>query len=547
MDMNANILFHRPFRLRMVVFDFDGTLTAPGSLNFRTLRRQLNCPEGQGILEFINDITDPRTKARALADLRTVEIAAARRARPSHGAEKLIDFIKSRGLPIGIISRNSRESIATALQRFDHLRASDFDAVLSRDDAAAPKPNPAGLLQIADRFGVAPADMLVIGDFVYDMEAGAEAGCITVYLNHGGESLPPDVHCDYAVSRLLDAVPIIEGGLPLKQGKLPNEYLQAFISPANIPEGALIIKPGIGEDTAAADISDDEVLVLKSDPITFATDSVGHYAVLVNANDIATSGATPRWFLTTLLFPRRTTPSEIQSVMHELSRISRHYGIILCGGHTEITDAVSRPVVVGAMAGTIQRRHLIDKRKVRRGDVLLMTKKLAVEGTAIIAREFESTLLSDGLAAAEINACKDLIRHIGILREARIAVDVGGVSAMHDVTEGGLATAVQELSVAGGHRIKVFMDTIPCYPQTVWLCRHFSLSPLGLIGSGTLLICCRPEKSAAIMQAIQSAGTTVTPIGEILAPGHGIQAVQNGRDVRWPRFEVDELTRLFTE
>ena len=287
------------------------------------------------------------------------------------------------------------------------------------------------------------------------------------------------------------------------------------------------------------------MLVLKSDPITFATDAVGHYAVLVNANDIATAGATPRWFMTTLLFPPGTTGSAIWLTMDELNRISSKYAITLCGGHTEITDAVTRPVVIGSLVGTVARKNLIDKSSMRPGDKVLMTKAVAVEGTAIIAREFEARLKALNVSDEQIQNGRQLLDQISIMEEAKLAVNVGGVSAMHDVTEGGLATALFELSAAGGYGIRVEMDAIPVFPETEHICRLLDISPLGLIGSGTLLICCRPEQSEKMMHALLTAGVRVTCIGEVLDQTTGISAYTHAGPRTWPTFEVDEIARLF--
>jgi len=287
------------------------------------------------------------------------------------------------------------------------------------------------------------------------------------------------------------------------------------------------------------------VLVLKSDPITFATDSIGQYAVLINANDIATSGAQPRWLLTTLLFPSGVTPSEIQHVIDELKAFCRRWDITLCGGHTEITDAVTRPVVAGMMAGTVARKNLIDKRNVAPGDKVLLTKGVAVEGTAIIAREFGDRLEHLGLADSEVERCRQFLTNISILTEAKIAAKSTATSAMHDVTEGGLATALEELSIAAQHRLRINMDTIPVFAETRKICRLLKIQPLGLIGSGSLLICCRPTGCKSLMKSLRQGGVDVTCIGEILEKGQGIAAFKNGRRAAWPQFEVDEITRLF--
>ena len=220
-------------------------------------------------------------------------------------------------------------------------------------------------------------------------------------------------------------------------------------------------------------------------------------------------------------------------------------GITLCGGHTEITDAVSRPVVTGMMAGTIARKDLIQKRRMAPGDRVLVTKGVAVEGTAIIAAEFRDLLLEKGMTPAEIDACSRFQSMISILPEARIAWAVGGVSALHDVTEGGIATALTELSQAGGRGIRIQRDALPVYPQTRRMGEVLGIDPLGLIGSGSLLVCCRPDRADRLLSEMKKAAIMATDIGVVTAARPGIDAVDNETSAGWPHFDVDEITRLF--
>jgi hydrogenase maturation factor len=170
---------------------------------------------------------------------------------------------------------------------------------------------------------------------------------------------------------------------------------------------------------------------------------------------------------------------------------------------------------------------------------------VAVEGTAIIAQEFHKKLRRRGLTIAAIEKMRKFRNAISVLEEAAIAAHTRGVSAMHDITEGGLATALTELSAAGGHRLRVDKDRIPIFPETAEICRLFGIDPLGLIGSGSLLICCRALGSARLVKRVQQAGIEITCIGEVLDPGSGIHAVHEGRPAPWPSFDADELTRLF--
>jgi len=535
----------RPYRISAVLFDFDGTLTQPGALDFNIIKNDLDCPLDTPVLEYIESIADTQVKSEYFNKLNRFERQGAANSLPNPGAENLVRMIQSKRIPQVLITRNSLASIAAALQNFEDLNLDDFNLVITRDDPVAPKPDPDGILLAARKLKVQPHEMLMVGDYIFDIQAGQNAGALTALLDVDPRIAPDDLAPDFVVSRLDEIIPIIQMGAPLPQGKLPNDLLADFLNGFSFEDPDLLIKAGVGEDIAAADIQNKEVLILKSDPITFATDAIGHYAVLVNANDIATCGADPRWLLTTLLFPSGTSGSEIQYIMRGLHQVAEQYGITLCGGHTEITDAVTRPVVVGSLVGTVSRESLVDKKSMQTGDKILFTKAVAVEGTAIIAREMADKLFSMGFSHSEVETCRRFLDRISILEEARIACRVGGVSAMHDVTEGGLATAVRELSIAGHHRLRIDMGSIPIYPQTQRISDKLDIAPLGLIGSGSLLICCHPNVTDDMLAAIQEAGIDVTCIGEVLEPGEGIEALQGLQSAQWPEFAVDELARLF--
>ena len=313
----------------------------------------------------------------------------------------------------------------------------------------APKPSGDGVLLAAERLGIAPERILVVGDFDFDMEAGRRAGALTAHVG-GGDRVPP---CDFPVAELAALQDVIRMGLPLTPGKLPNDLLERFLADFQVAaDPSLIVQPGIGQDTAAVAIDGTDTLVLTSDPITFATDRIGHYAVLVNANDMATSGAIPRWLLVSLLLPPGTTPSQVRQIMHELCETCSRHGIVLCGGHTEISDAVTRPVISATMTGTVARSALIEKHAMTPGDRILVTKAVAVEGTAIIARERGAELLQRGLEKEVLQRAQTLIEQIGILDEARICVDSGAVTALHDVTRGGAGHGC--LRIGGRRRMR---------------------------------------------------------------------------------------------
>ena len=532
--------------IRAILFDFDGTLTRPGSLDFQQLRDELASPVGAPILEYIQGLP-PDRRRYCLRVLDRFEMEGAARSRPNDGAEELIRELQARGLPLAVVSRNSRAAVIRALENFPSVGPSDFDIIISRDDAILPKPHPDGIRIAAGKMGVSAAETLVVGDFHFDIDAGLRAGSPTVFLTNGRSEPPETPTPEFVAGNLSEVGALVRERSPLAEGKLPNDLLDRILSERESGDPTLLIGPGVGEDTAAVALGqEDEVLILKSDPITFATDEMGYYTLVVNANDVATSGGTPRWLLTTLLFPPGTTAERVAGLMASLQRWCSRLGVTLCGGHTEITDAVNKPVVVGQMAGTAKRSRLVDKKRIRTGDRILMTKALAVEGTAILAREFPQALGRLGLPEDEISRCGQFLFSPGIsvLEEAEAALESGGISALHDVTEGGAATALDELTRAGRHRIRVWPQQVPVYPETARFCRLLDVDPLGLIGSGSLIIVCRDDSGDQVQEALGERGIPATLVGEVLGPGSGVEAVDShGEPLPWPHFETDELPR----
>ncbi len=455
-------------------------------------------------------------------------------------ARDLLEKLSASPLKLGLVDSRADASPEEALKTIPGA-ARGTVAVFTRSGTKGTRPMANLLREALRELAVAPDAALLVSADAALLRAGRAAGMRTLGVEGAGTALPSD----FSVPGPAAVFDVVRLGLPLAGGKFPNELLERHFTDFPFDDPSLIVRPAVGEDTAAVDVAEEEVLVLKSDPITFAADAMGRYAVLVNANDIATAGARPRWMLTTLLFPPGATPSEVLSVMQELQQVSRRWGITLCGGHTEISDAVTRPMVVGVMAGTVTRAGLVDKADMRPGDRVYLTKAVAVEGTSIIARELAPRLAELGISPEEIDRCRDFLDHISILAEAALAARRPGVSAMHDVTEGGLATALRELACAGGHRIRVDLDRIPVFDETRRLCRLLDIDPLGLIGSGSLLICCRPDDADRLAAEIGAAGIRITEIGEVVAGENGVEAFSEGRPVPWPRFEVDEITRLF--
>jgi hydrogenase expression/formation protein HypE len=338
-------------------------------------------------------------------------------------------------------------------------------------------------------------------------------------------------------------------GSPLPVGKLAPELLAELLADDEEADPRVILGPGIGRDVAVLDFGD-RALVAKSDPVTFATDELGWYAVHVNANDIATAGAQPKWFLGTLLLPEGKSTSEIvKRVFAQIRRACAEIGVSLVGGHTEITYGLDRPILCGQMLGEVDKEKLVLPTGIRVGDAILMTKAIAVEGTSILARELADRLKAGGCSDDEIErGAQHLFKPgISVTPDALALTSAVRVHAMHDPTEGGLASGLWEMAQAGDVGIDARPDPIPRLPLCERFCRVLAVEPLGLIASGTLLAAVDPADVPSALAACDEAGIECTEIG--VATDRKGEVREHTPDGWQPmrRFDQDELARLFAE
>jgi len=192
-----------------VLFDFDGTLTRPEAIDFAALRQLIGCPPQSFILEYIRALPSEEARQEAQGILVEFELAAARASVPNDGAEELIGLLSRRGLLRGILSRNSRTSILEAMKNFPTCGAADFNVILTRESPGRPKPHPDGVLDAARLFGVAPGEVLMVGDYVFDIEAGRAAGAPTALLTNGRAAPPIQPAPDFTVASLRELPPLL--------------------------------------------------------------------------------------------------------------------------------------------------------------------------------------------------------------------------------------------------------------------------------------------------------------------------------------------------
>jgi hydrogenase maturation factor len=331
---------------------------------------------------------------------------------------------------------------------------------------------------------------------------------------------------------------------PLPLGKLRPALLRELLSRHAAPDPRVVVGPRVGEDAAVLDMGD-RYLVVTTDPITFVTEDLGWYALVVNANDIAVRGATPRWFLATCLLPEgRTAEADVARLFAQLGSACERQGVALVGGHTEVTPGLERPIVVGTMLGEVDKARLVTTGGARPGDVLVLTKGVPLEGTSIIARARADELRARGYDEAWLARARGTLARLSVVPEALLAAELVRVHAMHDPTEGGVATALWELADAAGVGLVVEAERIPVLADGAALCREFGLDPLGTIASGALLVALGPTDAGILLHALAREDIEAAFIGRVVPHEAGVVLTRGGQPGPLPRFDQDEITRL---
>jgi hydrogenase maturation factor len=334
---------------------------------------------------------------------------------------------------------------------------------------------------------------------------------------------------------------------PLAVGKLPAELLERLFGKYVSESARVVVGPRVGEDAAVLDMGD-RYLVATTDPITFATDEIGRYAVHVNANDLAVRGARPLWFLATVLLPEgRASDDRVEAIFGQVAEACGELGVALVGGHTEVTAGLPRPLVVGTMLGEVDRSRLVTTDGAREGDALLLTKGVPLEGAAVLALERGAAAEHRGVPREIVDRARALLRTPGIsvVPEARLACEAARVHAMHDPTEGGLATACWEVAQAAGVGLRVYREQVPVLPEGRALYEAFGLDPLGTIASGALLIAVAERDAGAVIAACRGAAIECAVIGRVVAPSEGVSLVAGGIARPMKAFPQDEIAKVF--
>ena len=330
-------------------------------------------------------------------------------------------------------------------------------------------------------------------------------------------------------------------------GKVPNKVLEEIVfRNLGAKRDDVVLSPSIGEDAAIVQAGN-ELLAVSSDPITGAEEWLGWLAVHVSANDIATRGVQPRWFNSIILLPKNSTAELVEKICTQMDKAASQLNVAIIGGHCEVTPGIERPIVSGCAIGVAEKGKYVTCGGARVGDSIILTKGTGIEGTAILASDRRTQLLKV-FDENFLNQAENFFEKISVVKDALTAFRTGGVSAMHDPTEGGVAGGLHELADAANVGFTVNEEDILVPEETRKICAHFDVDPLQLISSGALLIVTEQDKTEKIIRSLSEKGIQSTVIGEVTEPSLGRNLVTKaGEKTELARPVSDHLWRALAK
>ena len=326
----------------------------------------------------------------------------------------------------------------------------------------------------------------------------------------------------------------------MKIGKLPEQVLvRSVLRQVKHRRDEVLAGPAVGRDCAVVKLEPGEVMVLSSDSIPGTVKDMGSHGIYVTANDLAVSGAEPLGVMLTLLLPEAVEEPELKELMRDAERACQQLNMEILGGHTEITNVVRQPLLSVTGVGKIREDQVLDLEDIRPGQDLVITKWIGLEATAILAKEKEEELLKQ-FSPEFVRTAQSFDQYLSVVEDARAAARVK-VSAMHDVTEGGIFGALWEMAEGAGVGLEVDLKKIPIRQETVEVCEAFGLNPYHIMSSGSLLAV--SEDGLGLVRELEKAGIPASLVGR--TTGGNDRIVRNGEDVQYlTRPQTDELYKI---
>lgn len=544
-------------KLEAVIFDLDGTIIK-SFIDFQQMKERviktaieyrIKIPKGRSaVLEMLDKIYRENRRDKNIKNFKEKaeeiiieeEMKGIEKAYPHPDMIILLKNLKKAGIKTGIITRNCRKAAEKIIKKF----SIPFDVLLTRDDVKRVKPDTYHLEKIIEKMGIKKDASIIVGDHYFDILCGKKAGILTCGIVRDGKFENIGAEEPDFIFESGEGLAYLTGIKKFKSGKLPAPFLNYLIKKYTSVGKEIIRGPGIGVDCAIFKTKSN-IIHAKSDPIMLVSKDVGYYLININANDISVSGGKPEWFLSTIVFPENISFYEIEDVFRQISEECKELDIKWVGGHTEIFPPAKSLITSGFMLGTPLKRKKAGK--IKRGDNIFIVKEAGIEAASIIAREKES-YLKKFFSERYIEKVKNSIKNpgIGVSEQAQFLWENFKIKLMHDPTEGGISTALYELSKVSGYKISVFFENIPFYPPAKKLCKIFNLNISGIISSGCIIGITSEDEVRKIEKAYKKKKVKFAVIGKLEEKGYGVFIKKGKKYIKMVEFQKDEITRLFS-
>lgn len=326
----------------------------------------------------------------------------------------------------------------------------------------------------------------------------------------------------------------------MKIGKLPEPVLiRSVLKQVKHRREEVLVGPAVGQDCAVLQVGPDEALVMSTDPITGTVKDLGSHSIHITANDLAASGAEPIGVMLTVMLPDTVEEPEVRKMMQDAEETCRKLNMEVLGGHTEITNVVRQPLISVTGVGKIKRSRMITTLQVQPEQDIVVTKWIGLEATTILAKEKEEELRKR-FPAGIVDTAIGFDQYLSVVPESRIAMN-HGVSAMHDITEGGVFGALWEMASGAGVGLEVDLKKIPIRQETVEICQYFDVNPYQIMSSGSMMIAA--DDGHELVRKLEKAGIHAAVVGRTNSGNDRV--LRNGEDVRYlDKPQPDELYKV---
>ncbi len=310
-----------------------------------------------------------------------------------------------------------------------------------------------------------------------------------------------------------------------KIGKIDVDTFSKFLlKRLGHEDETVIVPPLTGVDAGVIDIGNDNVLVIAEDPIftipKLPLEMFGWFTVHIGASDVAVMGVKPRYMTYTLLMPPETTDKDFKTIVDSIHKTAKELKIAIVGGHTGFYPGFAAPTIGGITVFAVtDKNSFVTPAGARPGNHVILTKGPAIETAAILSVIRGKELLENNPPSL-VNKAKNLSKEMTVVKDALTAMKAGGVTAMHDATEGGVIGGLFE--IANASRVGMDIDeSLFIYPDEVRIvCEAFGIDPIAAIAEGSLLITVKRALSENVLHQLKDQQIEASIIGEVTADPH---------------------------